>query len=426
MLGEKNAQLLSYLIAVLNSENAYLPLNPDWPIERIAFIIQRCSLQACIIEDKFRNVLYDILEELKVKFTIHPIEANYSFVKIAFKQHKFPKDLAYILFTSGSTGFPKGIGHGSDSISTFLKWCTAEFDKYMTKRFVSIAPLNFDLSVFDVFYPFIKGQQLCLPSGTTLSNTRLFIQYVVKNKIEVIYTTPSYLKLLLQTAQLHKYNLSFVKLILIAGEQLRYDIVINLKTHFTKAVFYNLYGPTETNVCTFYKIEFNKPISDYVPIGKPCLKSKIQTGKNGELLYKGKLLMKTFITEKGIYKVNQSTYFKTGDLVKREKDGNYVFIERKDTMVKRNGFRIELNEIKKVLTGHGGAGNCEVCVLKKDAPEIIAFVEANNLVTELNLKNYCLQKLPSYMLPDRIVVVDKFPLTLNHKTDIKKLLENFS
>jgi acyl-coenzyme A synthetase/AMP-(fatty) acid ligase len=282
--------------------------------------------------------------------------------------------------------------------------------------------LNFDLSIFDLFYSFMENRSLYIPAQSTVSNSRLFVQYLAKNKIEALYTTPSYLKLLVQTGQIEKFDLANLKLVLIAGEQLSYDLINELKDHFKNAAFYNLYGPTETNVCTAHKIDLKDiQARTNVPIGKPCYPKDVSTKKNGELLYKGKLLMKAFINEKGLQPVKNTSPYATGDIVKKLKNGSYEFVGRRDKMIKRNGFRIELNEIKAVLKSFNGVGNCEVISSMKEKLMIAAFIESDIALSELQLKTYCLTKLPSYMVPDRVIVLRKFPLNQNQKTDLARL-----
>lgn len=404
-----------------------MPINPDWPAQRVEFILKHSGLQGCIIENKYLAKASEVINSICPSYEELEINEDYSFIKTNLPTRDYPKDLSYILFTSGSTGFPKGIVHGYESMNAFLKWCKKEFTKYKVQRFVSIAPLNFDLSVFDLFFPMISGKCLYLPEQTTISNPRLFVQYLVKHKIECLYTTPSYLKLLLETAQLHKYDLKFIKLILIAGEQLNYDLVINLKRSFKKAAFYNLYGPTETNVCTYHKIDFSKVKKNdvVVPIGKSCYAKEVKVNKTSQLTYKGKLLMKATIDELGIQALKSGSTFNTGDKVKKLKSGALEFVGRGDNMIKRNGFRIELPEIKNALLGFEGISNTEVIAIDNPKIEIMAFVESQNEISELQLRTFLLSKLPSYMLPDMIIIMKQFPMSLNHKVDLQKLKENF-
>ncbi len=410
----------------MDSENGYLPINPEWPAERIQFILKHSGLQGCIIENKYLPKASEVLNTV-TSYEEYTINDDYTFIKTNLPIRVYPKNLSYVLFTSGSTGFPKGIVHCSDSMTAFLNWCKKEFAKYKVTRFVSIAPLNFDLSVFDLFFPLSAKKQLFLPKQNTISNTRLFSQYLSVNKIEAVYTTPSYLKLFLQTGQLNKYDFKFVKLILIAGEQLSYDLVKELKKHFKKAAFYNLYGPTETKVCTYHKIDFSniKAKDINVPIGKSCYTTHIKLNKASELTYKGKLLMKATIDEYGVHVLKSSSVYNTGDKVKKISNGNFEFVGRGDNMIKRNGFRIELSEIKNTLIGFEGISNCEVIAIDNPKIEIIAFVESVKEISELQLRTFILTKLASYMLPDGIIVLDKFPISLNHKVDVQKLKENY-
>jgi len=414
---EKSVNAIVMIQAILSSGNGYIPINNDWPSDRVKFILENTGTATLIVDENRCSIASDLLNEMGVQFTMVRIDGNfYLFSFKSIRKIRLPKALSYILFTSGSTGYPKGIVHTHESAFTFLKWCLKEFKSYKIKRHVSIAPLNFDLSVFDVFYPLVNTSTLFVPASSIMSNTRLFAKYVNDQKIESLYTTPSYLNLLEQTGKLSAYDFKHVKLILIAGEALSSDLVKRLKVHFKKATFYNLYGPTETNVCSAFKIDLKKLSGEYIPIGKSIIKGNIKLSKQGELLYKGKLLMSGYINDKGYQALRRNSVYKTGDFVTCDKNGLLNFIGRKDNLVKRNGFRIELNEINKALQKHSSIGRCESLFIKEDS-QIVSFVESADDLSQLALKSFCLSHLPSYMVPDLIMVLRKIPVNLNHKVD---------
>lgn len=418
---EKTVETILLLPAILKSGGGYIPLNVDWPMERIEFVLQSTGTECLIVDEGRISLASELLEKINISYTREILSSNMFMLRLKQNHRiRLKKDVSYVLFTSGSTGFPKGIVHTQLSALTFLNWCIKEFKSYKIKRHVSIAPLNFDLSVYDVFYPLLTQSTLFVPNSAIISNTRMFAKYVSDHKIESLYTTPSYLNLLEQTGKLAAYNFSHVKLILLAGEVLSYDLVHRLKAHFTKATFYNLYGPTETNVCSAYKIDLKKRNSEFVPIGKSILKGNLKISKQGELLYKGKLLMSGYINEKGFHALRKGAVYKTGDYVKADKNGLLCFIGRKDNLIKRKGFRIELNEINAALRNHSEVNACESLFVKEEEL-IVSFVESAHDLSQLALKTFCLKHLPSYMIPDLIVVLRKIPVNLNHKADLSAL-----
>ena len=422
---DKTIHSVFLLPALVYSNKGYIPVNSEWPIDRVKFILQSINTQFLIVDDARFELVKEILNDFLGSYSANSTNRGFHIFKLNVdKKISLPKELAYVLFTSGSTGSPKGIVHTNQSAFAFLNWCLKEFKQYNIKRHVSIAPLNFDLSVFDVFYPLLNQFSLFVPEVATVSNTRLFAQYLNQNKIESLYTTPSYLNLLEQTGKLSTYDFKHVKLVLIAGEALSYDLVRRLKTHFKNAVFYNLYGPTETNVCCAQKIDLKRQVSEFVPIGKSIIKGNLTYTKQGELCYKGKLLMAGYVNDSGYHSIRKNAIYKTGDYVSIQK-GVLSFVGRKDNLIKRNGFRIELSEINTALRKHSEITNCETLFLKKENL-VVSFVESGNDLSQLALKTFCIKHLPSYMVPDLIIVLRKIPVNLNHKADFIALKEIYA
>ena len=430
LYSEKNFTAVLHLLSVMLSGKAYLPIDVRSPLSRILTILQQAKPSAIIVQEIFVEGLKDALTETKTDFTVLDFETDYKiFVLVDYTIYN--EDLAYVLFTSGSTGTPKGIMHSYESVVAFVHWCVETFAHKKETKFISIAPFQFDLSVHDLFVTLVHASSLLITNETESANSRLMAQIICENKIEIIYSTPTFFNWLMETGRMEKYDLTEVKSVLIAGEVLRWETVKHLKNYFPNAELYNLYGPTETNVCMYYHINFSdeEKYHPSVPIGKPCEYSLMKLKDTNELLIGGKTLMQRYVHEsEGCFEtIDKNKFYNTGDIVELAFEGNYAFVSRADRMIKRNGYRIELAEIERGLKFLEGVKQVVMVTANENLTiKIHAFLVSDEKYETVFLKKYCTAKIHYSMVPDTFTFVESIPLNNNHKTDEVELMKELN
>ncbi|MDP4181573.1 MAG: amino acid adenylation domain-containing protein [Bacillota bacterium] len=358
------------------------------------------------------------------------------------------EDLAYILYTSGSTGAPKGVMLSHLNALTFINWSVSYFNTTCEDIFSSHAPFHFDLSVFDIYAAIASGGCINLIPFQTGQNPRLLFDWIINNKVTYWYSVPSVWISIINYANPDFSRLNELKNILFAGEEFPSMYLKKLMDLYPSANYFNLYGPTETNVCTVYNVKAldvckNEPI----PIGEACANTEIvvinekneiaRVGEEGELFVRGATVTR------GYYKNHEKTQsvfitspfkhhhgemlYRTGDLVLKLDEKNYRFIGRIDNMVKISGFRIELQEIVSTILKFELVEEAAVKAIyneERGSKVLHAFitVKAGQKCSVLKLKEHCSEKLPYYMIPEVFIIIDEMPRNANGKIDSKKLL----
>jgi len=354
-----------------------------------------------------------------------------------------PEDLAYILFTSGSTGQPKGVMLSHANAFTFLDWCQETLGPWNPDdRFSSHAPLHFDLSVFDLYVACRNAVTLVLIGESLAKEPALLGDFLAQRRISVWYSAPSILALLAEHGGLDRQGMVAPRLVLFAGEVFPIGPLRGLRRLWPDARLWNLYGPTETNVCTAQSIPAVIPddrIAPY-PIGSVCppLSARVvdeegrdvPAGTLGELVIAGPGVMRGYfgqaeLTAQAFFTDNEGPrWYRTGDLVVDSGDGCFHFHGRRDRMVKKRGYRIELGEIEAVLYRHPGVERAAVVARSGDAGvTITAFValKPDQKRSIIALKRHCTEYLPPYMVPDTITFVASLPATSTDKIDYQRL-----
>jgi amino acid adenylation domain-containing protein len=352
-------------------------------------------------------------------------------------------DLAYILFTSGSTGQPKGVMLSHANALTFLDWCREALGPWsLDDRFSSHAPLHFDLSIFDLFVACRNAATVVLIGEGTGKDPGRLGDLMANRAISVWYSAPSILSMLVERGDLDRPGFPAPRLVLFAGEVFAMAPLRRLRSAWPLARMWNLYGPTETNVCTAHPIPAEIPADrdEPFPIGRACRPMQarvvdhdgryVAPGTLGELVIAGPGVMRGYfgrpdLTEAAFFiDADGTRWYRTGDLVREDGDGCFEFHGRRDRMIKRRGYRIELGEIESTLYRHEGVERVGVVARTGEAGvSIEAFValKPDRKKSIIAMKRHCSTYLPNYMIPDTITFIDGLPATSTDKVDYQRL-----
>ncbi len=457
----KSIDSVASIFGILKTGAAYVPVDPGAPAARNGYILSDCSVKVVVVEDSFEKglraeigqrgetphliVLEGVGGGLSLEKALDQAQENDP-APMAKTDSPSLNDLAYILYTSGSTGKPKGVMLSHENAISYIDWCSEVFEPNESDRFSSHAPFHFDLSILDIYVPIKHGATLVLIGEEDGKDPVRLAALISEKRITSWYSTPSILSLLTQYGKPEQYDYSALRTVLFAGEVFPIKHLRALKNLLPKPRYYNLYGPTETNVCTFYEIPAHIPEerTQPFPIGKACshLQTKVvaepgqevPAGQEGELVVSG-----PGVTQ-GYWNLPERTanaflgdssgqrWYKTGDIVVEEADGNYTFIGRRDRMVKKRGYRVELGEIEAGLYRHPAVKEAAVIALsnEENGVRIKAFLsckEAEKRPSLIELKRFCVENLPLYMVPDIFSFQEGLPKTSTDKINYQKLIE---
>jgi amino acid adenylation domain-containing protein len=351
-------------------------------------------------------------------------------------------DLAYILYTSGSTGTPKGVMISHRNSLTFVDWAASAAGLTERDRVCSPAPLHFDLSVFDIFASCQAGACLTvLPDGAATFPVSI-AGWLEAERISVWYSVPSVLTLLASYGSMDRFDLSGLRTVIFAGEVFPPRHLASLMTQLPHCRYLNWYGPTETNVCTAFEVRQGGAAAGPVPIGTACANTEVfavtsegsrvsAPGEVGELYARGPSVMRGYWrqperTREGLvpdpFRADcGELVYRTGDLVTLDPAGNYVYLGRRDAMVKVRGYRVELGEVEAALYRHPAVREAAVLPVADDllGTRLQAFVTTDDeaSLTREDVLGHCRQWLPGYMVPDIVEFTQALPRTSTGKVD---------
>ncbi|HEU5319767.1 MAG TPA: amino acid adenylation domain-containing protein, partial [Methylomirabilota bacterium] len=437
----------------------YVPLDPHAPARRVGAILEDCGVRALVTTraraaalpaaagpaltvlageartgaDAAGTVGWDALAGLPA--SAPPAEG-------------VETDLAYILYTSGSTGRPKGVMLTHRNALTFVQWCAATFAVRPDDRLSNHAPLHFDLSVFDVYNALEAGASVTLVHEEAALFPATLAALLEEAGITVWYSVPSALVHLVLHGDLAARRLDGLRLVLFAGEVFPMKYLRELAALLPHAELYNLYGPTETNVCTYHRVDRARlPALDRLPIGRACANTEVfavdeggqpvAPGHTGELYVRGPSVTPGYWgdpdkTARAVVvdpraPARGERVYRTGDLVTPGDGGEYLFVGRRDCQVKSRGYRIELGDVEAALYSHPGVEEAAVVAVPDEeiGARLRAFVvaRAGQALTAAALQRHCADLLPRYMIPEAVELRPALPRTSTGKVDRPRLLD---
>jgi amino acid adenylation domain-containing protein len=439
---ERSLEMAVGLLGILKAGGAYLPLDPELPAERLRYMLEDAQARVILTQAH----LVGRAGEWGGRF----IDVEGEWERIAGEPESNPEkithpgNLAYVIYTSGSTGKPKGVMVAHLNLMNHMFWMEREFPLPESGRFLQRSALAFDTSFWEFFAPWMRGAKvILLPTGTFDVETTL--RTIDQEKITRLQFIPTALMTLLDNPDFTNRARS-LQLVFCGGEALPAEIPAKFFDH-TQAEFHNIYGPTEvTIISTFYRITRGETFGVNVPIGKPIANTKayvmdsemalVPCEVGGELYLGGEGLARGYTrradltAEKFLPHPFSETpgarIYRTGDRVRWLPSGNLEFLGRIDHQVKIRGYRIELGEIEAALHDHEEVEQALVLV-REDQPgvkQLVGYVVSRNGMNQASsgkLRDHLKRRLPEYMVPRTVMLLEKMPLTPNGKVDRKAL-----
>lgn len=429
-------EMIISILAILKTSAAYLPIPADIPDERISNILQQSQARILLTQSNYRPRLSCLHSNLICidDYQIQHTPTNQHLTALEIK----PENLAYVIFTSGSSGHPKGVMIDHRALSSRIDWLQTLFKLTPEDRMAQTIPYYFDPSLIEIFLALTQGACLVLTPENSYTNDN-FAQFIHDKKITSLALVPSSVRMLLQGFKARQRTK--LRVACCGGERLEPDLAMQFIQQ-TKATFYNVYGPTETTILATAwecRTDFS---NEFLPIGKPAKNTQIYIADKqlnilpvntpGEIIIAGNSLatgyiQQTRLTENAfpVWSYNHSRIYKTGDTGYIGYDGLLYFSGRIDRQVKISGYRIEPGEIESVLQGHNLVKIAAVSInTLEQQKNIYAYVESitkntDSLVEELSL--LLRQRLPSYMQPRQIIPLTKIKTSRTGKIDYSLL-----
>ncbi len=352
-------------------------------------------------------------------------------------------DILYVLFTSGSTGIPKGVIINNRSVIDYIEWAGETFHFDSDTVFGNQAPFYFDNSVLDIYSALRCGGCLNIIPQTCFSFPIRLLEYVRDNGINTVFWVPTVLSRVADLDILDKCDISCLKNILFAGEVMPAKQLNIWMRRLPDSVFANLYGPTEITVdCTYYIVDRKIEDNESVPIGYPCRNSDVlilneknelvKANEKGELCVRGSSLSMGYynnpektaaaFVQNPLHNLYEEKIYRTGDIVHYNDRGEIIYDGRADSQVKHTGHRIELGEIETAVSALDGI-RMNACIHKKETDQLFLFYVGD--VSEDSIRKELAVSLPEYMLPNVCRKLDSFPLNMNGKIDKKKIESDY-
>lgn len=435
LCAERSVEMVVGILGILKAGGAYVPLDPDAPTDRLAFMIADAGIDCVLTQDALRG--------LPPGFggTVLALDADWDMIAQSpdtrVEQPVTADNLAYILYTSGSTGVPKGVMISQGAISNHMHWMQQAFPLTEADCVAQKTPFTFDASVWEFWAPLLVGARLAVAGKDGHRDPGYLLRFLSEKNVSVLQVVPTLLRQLVEQGLPSSGSL---KRVFCGGEVLPIDLVRRFRAA-SPAALINLYGPTETTIDALSWACGDLESLSSIPVGRPVANTQayvldaamepVPTGVCGELYLGGNQLARGYLGRPDLTadrflpdpfgSTPGARLYKTGDLVRHRPEGDLEYVGRIDHQVKIRGFRIELGEIEMMLEELPSIRE-SVVIVREDSPDdkrIVAYVVPHETFVPSpgELKTFLMEKLPSYMVPGSFVVLERLPLTPNGKVD---------
>jgi amino acid adenylation domain-containing protein len=431
----RSIDMIIGIMAILRAGAAYLPLDPEYPSERLAFMIEDSGAALLLTQKELLKKSAVVVQKaLFFEDAVYEESLSFQVPLVAVK----PQDLAYVIYTSGSTGKPKGVMIEHRNVTSFIAGILKAVDFGADKTILCVTTISFDIFVLETLLALASGFKIVIANEDEQKNPRLLSALIVARDVKILQTTPSRLKLLLMHEE-YARSLKNLNCLMTGGEALSDNLLEQLKKYVSGRI-YNMYGPTETTV---WSTVGEVTRTERITIGRPIAGTSVfivddkghlcPPGAEGELCIAGEGVARGYHGREELTRqrfVNfefapGQTVYKTGDLVKALPGGEILYMGRIDHQVKLRGFRIELGEIESLALSFEGVRDA-AAVVRSDAVKgdfLVLFYLAAQGIDPVLLRQHLIRQLPDYMVPSHCEQLESFPQTPNGKTDRIALLQ---
>ena len=435
VIADRSIEMYAAIYGIIRGGNAYMPIAPDYPQERISFMLQNSNAPLAIAQGKYCHLAGESHIDMTAFLDNTPIA---DVLPYACEED----DTAYVIYTSGSTGKPKGAKVSHKSAVNRILWMHDKYPLADDGVILQKTPYTFDVSVWELFWWGMLGGSLAASKPNEHFLPAKILDEVQRNKVTHLHFVPSVFDIFITYLENNKSEckkFDSVKRVFLSGEALSASLIARFYDLFDykKVTLHNLYGPTECAVdVTYY--DCSPSDCDPVPIGKPIYNTQMHVvDKNNNLLpigVKGELCIAGVNVGQGYLNNPELTaekfidnpfgegkLYKTGDIAFWREDGEIIFCGRIDNQIKLNGQRIELGEIESTITAFNGIDSVAVLIQKLKKRDVLVAYCCGDKNLRKTIKELCLQRLPAYMVPQAFVFIDEMPLNPSGKLDRKYL-----
>jgi amino acid adenylation domain-containing protein len=454
ILMERSVEMVISLLAVLKAGGAYVPLEPQYPQERLSFMVEDAGVEVLLTQEGVRARLADELAAKIAGTGMRVVSVDEEWEQIASESIENIEsgvragNLAYVIYTSGSTGRPKGAMNTHGAVCNRLFWMQDAYRLNASDSVLQKTAFSFDVSVWEFFWPLLVGARLVMARPGAQHDTASLVEVITRDQVTTMHFVPSMLRAFLEDRDVSRCQ--SLRRVISSGEALSPDLVPRFYERLPEARFYNLYGPTEAAIDVTAWPCPNRSEQpgelQRVPIGKPIANTQIYVldagllpvpvGAAGELYIagvgvgRGYLKRADLTAEKFVpdpyARLAGARMYRSGDRARYLPDGNIEYLGRTDAQVKVRGYRIELGEIESVLAQHESVSEAVVVILDDAGADnrLVAYVVGASetespSITEL--RRHLKEQLPEYMVPQAFVLMERIPLTPNGKADRRAL-----